>query len=85
MNILDLNDMQSLNKLKLDKLCNFCQINQKTIKNLNNLYINHTFIDYSENNINFSNLKSLTIKDSILDSVVNFQKIDSESFFNLDI
>ena len=56
---------------------------QKMI-NLNNLYINHTFIDYSENNIKFSNLKYLTIKDTILDSVLNSKNINFDSFSNLE-
>ena len=51
---------------------------------MNNLYINHTFIDYSENNIKFSNLKYLTIKDTILDSVLNSKNINFDSFSNLE-
>ena len=81
---LDLNNMGSLNKLKLDKLYSFCQFNQETVINLNKLYINHTFIDYSENNIKFSNLKYLTIKDTILDSVLNSKNINFDSFSNLE-
>ena len=76
--------MGSINILKLDKLYSFCQIDAEISRNLRSLYINHTYIDYSDKNIKFSNLKYLTIKDTILDSVFNTNKIDFDSFSNLE-
>ena len=82
--ILSLSNISTIKKLELDRIYNFFQFDDIVSKNLSFLYINHTFINYIGDNINFSNLKYLTIKDANLCGVFNAKKVHFDSFTNLE-
>ena len=83
-NIFSLTNMNSIKQLKLEKIYNYVQFDSGISKNLNNLYIDHTYIDYIGVNINFSNLKTLEITDTHLVGIFNPKFVNFDSFINLE-
>ena len=80
---ISLSGMSSIKNLELDGLYVSCEMNNEISKNLSNLFINHTFMDFKDKLIQFSNLKILHIENTFLSRIFK-DNVDFSSLSNLE-
>ena len=76
--------MSNIKNLKLNGLYISCEMYNEISNKLSNLFINHTFMDYKDKLIQFSNLKTLCIENIFLSEVFNINNVDFSSLLNLE-
>ena len=76
--------MSNIKNLKLNGLYISCEMYNEISNKLSNLFINHTFMDYKDKLIQFSNLKTLCVENIFLSEVFNINNVDFSSLSNLE-
>jgi len=80
---ISLSGMSNIKNLELDGLYINCEMNNEISKKLSYLFINHTFMDFKDKLIQFSNLKILHIENIFLSRVFK-DNVDFSSLSNLE-
>jgi len=80
---LSLSGISNITNLELDGLYINCEINNEISKKLTYLFINHTFLEFKDKLIQFSNLKILDIENIYLSCVFK-DNVDFSSLSNLE-
>ncbi len=72
--------MSNIKNLEFNGLNISCAMYNEISNKLSNLFINHTFMDYKDKLIQFSNLKALNIENIYLSEVFNINNVDFHNY-----